>query len=47
MLKGDQKRPAQSKAAQQVKQQLMDQLNSQISSLEKRMAELIDSDDDL
>ena len=47
MLRGDDCRPDKSDAAQKVKRDMVEQLNSQISILEKRMVELIDNDDDL
>ena len=47
MLKGDEKRPTQSVTAQTIKQEMMTQLNNQISSIEKKMVELIDEDEEL
>lgn len=47
MLKGDEKRPVKSNTAQEVKQQMMEQLNGRIASLEKKMTELIDNDEEL
>lgn len=47
MLKGDEKRPTQSVTAQTIKQEMMTQLNNQISSIEKKMVELIDDDEEL
>ena len=47
VLLSDQKRPKQSEAAQKVKQEMVEQLNKQITSLEKKMTELIDNDDEL
>lgn len=47
MLKGDEKRPSQSETAQQIKLQMIEQFNNEIASVEKKMNELIDSDEDL
>ena len=47
VLISDQKRPVQSDTAQKIKQQTLEQLDRQITSLEKKMAELIENDDDL
>ena len=47
VLKSDVKRPSRSDTAQKVKKEMVDQLDNQISSLEKKMAELIDCDSDL
>lgn len=47
MLKGDEKRPSQSDTAHNVKLQMVEQLNTQISSLEKKMVELIAGNEDL
>lgn len=47
MLKGDEHRPAKSQTAQGVKQELMEQLSNQIEVVEKKMEELIDSDETL
>ena len=47
MLKGDEKRPSRSNTAQEIKQQMMEQLDSRITSLEKKMTGLIDSDENL
>lgn len=47
MLKGDGKRPVKSDTAQKAKREMLEQLNSQISSLENKMVELIDNDNDL
>lgn len=47
MLKGDGKRPVKSNTAQEIKQQMMEQLNGRIASLEKKITELIDNDEEL
>lgn len=47
MLKGDEHRPEKSATAQNVKQKMVEQLSSQIASIEDKMTELIDNDDDL
>ena len=47
MLKGDERRPDRSIAAQEAKQQMIRQLDSQIASLEKRMEEIINNDNAL
>lgn len=47
VLKGDESRPEKSDTAQKVKQKMIEQLNTQITALEKKMTELIDNDDDL
>lgn len=47
VLLSDEKRPVQSHTALNIKQKMVEQLNKQIASLEQRMAELIENDDDL
>ncbi len=47
MLKGDDRRPSRSNTAREIKQQMMEQLDSRITSLEKKMTELIDNDENL
>lgn len=47
MLKGDGYRPEKSSTAQNVKLKMVEQLSNQIASIEDKMAELIDKEDDL
>ena len=47
MLKGDECRPEKSDTAQKIKREMMEQLNIRISSIEQKMAQLIDDDDNL
>lgn len=47
VLKGDDRRPKKSETAHTIKTDMIKLLDSQIASLEKKMVELIDSDDDL
>ena len=47
MLKGDERRPDKSATAQEIKHGMMQYLSDRINTIEKRMEELIDSDDDL
>lgn len=47
MLKGDDKRPFKSETAQRVKQQMMDEFDRKIATVEKKMSDLIDCDKDL
>lgn len=47
MLQGDVNRPQKSTTAQKIKQEMMEQLDIQIAALEKKMAEIIDNDDNL
>lgn len=47
MLKGDEYRPEKSSTAQNVKLKMVEQLSNQIASIEDKMVELIDKEDDL
>lgn len=47
MLKGDERRPQKSDAAQKVKINMVSILNNQIAAIEEKMVELINNDDDL